>query len=514
MKNRHLHILCGLLVLIGVGATAYRAFVLEFPLTPRETISTWQLETRISFEARGAPARVTLMVPQTTSGFALFNESFVSPSFGLATVSPDENRKAIFSKRAALGLQTLYYRAVVHQALISETPAKEPPPKLQRSGYKGAEQTAALQLARDVDERSADDQSFVRLLFARLKEPRSRGPAQLLLGAALKGTGRLGARRADVAVRVLAEVGIPARVVHGIALTPDRRDAQLSEWIEFYEEGIWRPFDPDSGVFRVPENHMPWWRGKAPLVQVLGGGAKIDIDIAVRQMFVFSLQSALAKRRQAQDKLLEFSVFSLPLQTQEVYRLLLTVPIGIFLLVILRNVVGLKTFGTFMPVLIALAFRETQLMWGLILFTSVVAIGLLVRFYLEGLKLLLAPRLATVVIVVILTMSLISIVSYKLGFDRGLSVALFPIVILAMTIERMTIIWDERGPKEALTQAMGSFFVAVLCYLLMNLDVVRHWVFVFPESLLLVLAATLALGRYSGYRLVELPRFKALVGKG
>lgn len=153
-------------------------------------------------------------------------------------------------------------------------------------------------------------------------------------------------------------------------------------------------------------------------------------------------------------------------------------------------------------------------MWGLILFTSVVAIGLLVRFYLEGLKLLLVPRLASVVIVVILTMTLISIVSYKLGFDRGLSVALFPIVILAMTIERMTIVWDERGPKEALTQAMGSFFVAVLCYLLMNLNVVRHWMFVFPESLLLVLAATLALGRYSGYRLVELPRFKVLVGKG
>jgi len=38
-------------------------------------------------------------------------------------------------------------------------------------------------------------------------------------------------------------------------------------------------------------------------------------------------------------------------------------------------------------------------------------------------------------------------------------------------------------------------------------------VFVFPESLLVLLAATLMLGRYSGYRLVELPRFKVLAGK-
>lgn len=233
----------------------------------------------------------------------------------------------------------------------------------------------------------------------------------------------------------------------------------------------------------------------------------------MRRVFVNSLQSTVSKQKQAQNRFVEFSVFGLPLQTQEVYRLLLTVPVGIFLLVILRNVVGMRTFGTFMPVLIALAFRETQLLWGAILFSSVVAIGLLVRFYLEQLKLLLVPRLASVVIVVILVMTVVSIVSHKLGFDRGLSVALFPIVILAMTIERMTVIWDEKGPKEALIQAAGSFFVAVLCYLLMSLAIVRHWVFVFPESLLLVLAATLAVGRYSGYRLVELPRFRVLAGK-
>ena len=182
-------------------------------------------------------------------------------------------------------------------------------------------------------------------------------------------------------------------------------------------------------------------------------------------------------------------------------------------MVVLRNVVGIRTFGTFMPVLIALAFRETQLVWGTILFASVIAVGLLIRFYLEQLKLLLVPRLACVVIVVILVMTAISIVSYRLGFDRGLSVALFPIVILAMTIERMTVIWDERGPKEALTQAAGSFLVAVFCYMVMNLEAVRHFVFVFPESLLVLLAATLALGRYSGYRLVELPRFKVLAGR-
>ena len=512
MNKNHLYFLCGLLVLIGTALTVYRAVVLEFPLTSREKQLTWRVEASVKFEAHGGPTKATLMVPRTGPGLTLFDESFVSPAYGLATTSPDENRHAIFSRREARGLQTIYYRAVIHKVETRETAAKEPEPKLQRSGYANAERAAALQIVVSLENISSDNESFVRLLFTRLNAPRSGGPVQLLLGSSLKGAGRLSTRRTDVAVRVLGEARIPARIVHGIALAPDRRDALMASWIEIYEGDRWRPFDPDSGEFRIPENHLPWWRGNDPLVTLVGA-SKLKVDIAVRQMFVYSLQSSVAKQRQAQNKLIEFSVFGLPLQTQEVYRLLLTVPIGIFLLVILRNVVGMKTFGTFMPVLIALAFRETHLLWGLILFSSVVAIGLLVRFYLEGLKLLLVPRLATVVIVVILTMTMISIVSYKLGFDRGLSVALFPIVILAMTIERMTIVWDERGPKEAMTQAMGSFFVAVLCYLLMNLAIVQHWVFVFPESLLLVLAATLALGRYSGYRLVELPRFRVLAGK-
>jgi hypothetical protein len=194
-----------------------------------------------------------------------------------------------------------------------------------------------------------------------------------------------------------------------------------------------------------------------------------------------------------------------------VYRILLLVPIGAFLLVILRNVVGIKTFGTFMPVLIALAFRETQLLWGIVLFSVVVALGLSIRLYLEHLKLLVVPRLASVLFVVVLLMALLSILTHKLGLERGLSVALFPMVILTMTIERMSIVWEERGATEALQQGLGSLAVAAIVYLIMTIKQVEHLAFVFPELLLVLLAGTLLLGRYYGYRLLELRRFKQLV---
>ena len=156
------------------------------------------------------------------------------------------------------------------------------------------------------------------------------------------------------------------------------------------------------------------------------------------------MQTAIAQIGSAKPLLLKFSLFNLPLHTQAVYRVLLLIPVGVFVLVLLRNIIGLAMFGTFMPVLIALAFRETQLLWGIVLFSMLVGLGLAIRFYLEHLKLLLVPRLAVVLIAVIILMVLISIFVHQLGIERGLSVALFPMVIMTMTIERMSIVWEER----------------------------------------------------------------------
>ena len=208
--------------------------------------------------------------------------------------------------------------------------------------------------------------------------------------------------------------------------------------------------------------------------------------------------------------LLESSLFSLPPHTQGVYRVLLTVPPGALLIVLIRNVVGFRTFGTFMPVLIALAFRETGLAWGVGLFVLILALGLTARFYLEKLQLLLVPRLAAVLICIILLMTLLSVAGQRLGLYQGLAVALFPMVILTLTVERMALTWEELGAAEALRQAAGRLAVAVLGYAAMSSVWLNHLLFVFPELLLLVLAAVLLLGRYTGYRLTELWRFRAV----
>lgn len=70
-----------------------------------------------------------------------------------------------------------------------------------------------------------------------------------------------------------------------------------------------------------------------------------------------------------------FSFNRLPITTQLVYQVLVTIPVGILMLVFLRQFIGLQTLGTFMPVLIGIAFRETALVNGVILFTALIALA-------------------------------------------------------------------------------------------------------------------------------------------
>jgi len=126
---------------------------------------------------------------------------------------------------------------------------------------------------------------------------------------------------------------------------------------------------------------------------------------------------------------------------------------------------------------------------------------------------LLVPRLSAVLIVVVILMLLISLMSHRLGMETGLSVALFPMVIIAMTIERMSVVWEERGAADAMRAGLGSLLVAVAAYVCMGMAWLEHLIFTFPELLLVVLAIVVLAGRYTGYRLLELSRFKALTSR-
>jgi 7 transmembrane helices usually fused to an inactive transglutaminase/Inactive transglutaminase fused to 7 transmembrane helices len=505
VNKTHIYLLALILTVIGLGLFLYKTLALHFPLAPEAESYLWNLETRITFEAGNEPVKVSTFIPANSRNFAITNDYFISRGYGLTTGTEDSNRTAVWSLRRAKGLQTLYYRGEAHQVETKEPPHAAPSPPVPASGFTGADLTAAEALVGRIQRRSADTESMVGELINTLNRPQGRPNATMLLGQKPTESDKM-----NLVVRVLALAGVSARTVHGVVMKDHQEKVKITHWLEVLLKKRWQPFNPVTGARGVPNSYLAWWRGPGSLVS-LKGGKDLKVNISISRNLEEAMQTAVVRSQIKRPILLRFSLLSLPLHTQQVFRVLLLVPVGAFILVVFRNLIGFVTFGTFMPVLIALAFRETELLWGIVFFSVLVGLGLTVRFYLEQLKLLLVPRLAAILIVVVALLAVVSILAHKIGLERGLSVALFPMVIMTMTIERMSIVWEERGPGEAMKQGIGSLAAASLAYLVMHQRHVQHLFFVFPELLLLLLAATLLLGRYSGYRLVELWRFRAIL---
>jgi hypothetical protein len=151
--------------------------------------------------------------------------------------------------------------------------------------------------------------------------------------------------------------------------------------------------------------------------------------------------------------MMNFSIHSLPLEEQALFKGLLLIPIGVLMVVFLRVIVGIKTSGTFMPVLIAVAFIQTSLVTGLIGFLLIVGTGLVIRSYLSRLNLLLVARISAIIIMVISMIGIFSAFAFKLGLTDGMKITFFPMIILSWTIERMSILWEEEGPKRCSARA-------------------------------------------------------------
>ena len=506
MKQQYVYGLAAFLAIAGLFVFFYKWQVLGFPIGENQETPVWTIESSIEFESGPGSIKVNLHIPTLTPGFRMLNENSVSRGYGFSLNYGTGGREAQWAIRRADGPQTIYYRISVYEDPKSEqsdTTPPFPPPPVINEPFK----TAVDVIVADVREHSADTASFTSELLRRMNDPSPDPNVELLTANA-----ESNAEFVSSITTILASARIPARMVRGFELDGRQRHADLLEWLEVHDGDRWRYFNPFTGEESLPDRYLVWWRGNEPLITV-EGGSNVQVGFAVQENHLDAISIAESQAAQHGAAALDLSLYSLPIQTQAVYAVLLMIPIGALVMVVMRNIVGIDAFGTFMPVLIALAFRETQLFWGVLLFTLLVTLGLSIRFLLDRLRLLLVPRLSAVLIVVVVLMLIISLVSHRLGMETGLSVALFPMVIIAMTIERMSVVWEERGAVDAMRAGLGSLIIAMAAYTFMGMSWLEHVVFTFPELLLVILALVVLAGRYTGYRLLELRRFRALTGE-
>lgn len=507
MKKTQLYLLALIIAVVGLAGFYYKWKVLRFPIEPQTESEVWEVQARVEFDARNSgPNKVTLQIPNNPPGYSVFHENFVARDYGMNIERSRRGAREVqWQIRRARGTQVLYYRATIYRD-GHPAPDLAEPDALKTKTYEEPFATARAALLDEVREKSVDSTSFAGELVRQLNAD---APSEAV--ALLRDRKDKTEERALLAVDLLAERQIAARLMYGLELRDSAIETPAIPYLRIWDTELkqWRTIDATTGAEGLPDDIFVWSTAQKPVLNV-DDVPGAEVTFSVQRSLADALDTAKENLRSRDKNFIAYSLLNLPIESQQTFKILLLVPVGAFIMLILRNLIGIKTFGTFMPVLVALAFNWTGLTAGLILFAVIISLGLLVRFYMERLKLLLVPRLTAVLIVVVLLMAAVSVVSNQLGFNAGLNVALFPMIILTMTIERVSVAWEERGPGFAIKQALGSLAIAALAYTVMGQPRLQHLIFVFPELLLLLLAATLLLGRYSGYRLSELFRFRAL----
>jgi len=501
----NLYLVVALLLLVGFGSIIYKVAGLGFPLLPGEKKSVWTIEARIEFEAENQPVLVSFALPDNPPKMRILKEDFASSGYGFSETDKNGERRAQWSVRDAEGIQRLYYRMNVYAFDTQDSESQgEKQADIDPPEFDEPFKTAAQTLLDDVYSRSSTVESMMQEL---LKELISDTPSQnvrLLLGE--KSSSR---KLANLLVDLLAMAKVPARHMRGLFLEDQRRRQSLTTLVEVFDGEHWITYNQNTGEQGMPENFILWQRGGRSLLDVTGAqNSRVYFSMIENRRAADEIAVRYAKGTQSIFS--ELSIYSLPIEEQSAFKSILLVPIGALVVVIMRILVGIRTSGTFMPILIALAFIQTTLLLGLLIFIVVVGIGLIIRSWLSRLNLLLVARISAVMIVVIGIMAGFSIATNQLGFSQALTITFFPMIILAWTIERMSILWEEDGSREVLIQGSGSLLVAIIAYLLMTNRIIEYLTFNFPELLLVNLALILLCGQYTGYRLTEFWRFKHL----
>ena len=432
------------LLAAGIALTWYRHSYFDVPWVPGEKQTIWSIEAKVQFGGVGDPVKTSLAIPDTQPGFEVVQEYTASPGYGFAFLETDNHRRAEWSARSAVGEQILYYRVdvVVKPSAKPAISANIPPLDKQLIG-ESPQIASAREMLANARSRSADNNTLARELIVEFNQQKERTKFLEQVNT-----------RGEWLVSLLHEADVPARLVSVLQLEDGRRRQLLKDYLQVFSAEDYQLFDLLGDDDNLDKNSLLWEYNSHPLLDIVGG-----IESAVSFSIIAQDVPASVRVQQISDSaspFLDFSIHSLPLSEQALFKGILLIPIGVLIVCLLRVFVGVRTSGTFMPVLIAIAFIQTSLVTGLIGFIIIVGIGLGIRSFLSQLNLLLVSRISAVIISVIILIAVFSVIAHQMGLSEGLKITFFPMIILSWTIERMSILWEEEGPREVFVQVGGS----------------------------------------------------------
>jgi len=517
--SRPVYWTAAVLFLLGSSAFLYKSIVLDMALWPDRAARVWRVEMGVSVIGDGGPGRVELQLPNSDARQALLDEHSFDDGLQFAMQRRGGDVRATWTGRFG-DIHRLTYTFRVHIPVKEGgASAAEPgqmdndaPGSMEESSGRDEVVTPAMTeaLTRLGIQEGDDSSAVVASLFgfvAHEIESVAGGSEDSRL--VLRGREGSPVGICRLLIDLLRAAGIDAHLGSGIPLYALGR-SELVHFVEARVHGGWMRLLPSTespGDF--PSKFVVLSMADQPILSTAGVGAsQIDFNVLRESLPPSELAAFVAPTSPLWRAV---SLYRLPVETQMTLQVLLVMPLAVLIAAAFRNFIGLRTFGIFMPILIALSLRSTDLVSGLLLVTSVILAGVVGRLLLDRLRLLFVPRVCLLLCLVILFVTALAQIGYEIGGRGFMSGLLFPIVILAILIERISVTALEEGVESTTKLLAGSLLLSALSYPVFQSDWLAHLFFGFPELILCVMAALVLLGGYTGYRVSELWRFRTFM---
>jgi len=510
-------------ILVPLGLIAYKLLVLDYRMSDLIPATSYQVEISMSVDGHGDDIEMKTFLPKSDPRQSISNEVQSSGLFKFETVSNNLNRIATWRSDAVVGQQSVRYAfSVQAQHVIYKIPADLVIPKTYPNNldiYLKSEEGVPVgdplileAIAKVIPDKNMPILDVVtrihRYLQDELKNKNFSGYTDALtaykLGeASCNGKGRL-------FVAMARTLHLPARSVSGLIMQSGSKRVS-HQWVEIYINGYWVPFDTINDHFaEIPANFLTLYYGDEVL---FGHSSNVNFQYYFQTSKKLVAKSSL--RENIGDSWLNianvYKTFEDIGISQNLLKIILMIPFGALVTVIFRNVIGLETFGTFLPALIASAARDTGLLWGSIGFVLVIVLTAIVRRGMDWLQLLHSPKMSILLTVVVMIILATTMISANLGYTQLAHLSLFPIAILAITAERFAIFEAEQGLLKAAKVTVATLVVVAAAYVVMESQFLQSMVLAFPELLLVLIALNLWLGKWIGMRVSEFFRFRKLI---
>lgn len=196
--------------------------------------------------------------------------------------------------------------------------------------------------------------------------------------------------------------------------------------------------------------------------------------------------------------------------SQSVLFLLLAVPFITFFIAFARQVIGVRTFGVYAPLMLTLSFILLGLKFGFVVFAVVLVVSYLIRLLFDRVELLYIPKISLLLSALSLSFFLVLGVAIEIDAQTNLALAVFPMLVMSTVSEKFLSAQSEGGLKSAVQIAGETVIVSLLAFGFVQWSWLQNSILAFPEIIILPIIGCVWIGRWTGLRLTEYFRFSAL----